>query len=330
LAYLAAGHSGLRVIDVSDPTNPYEVGRCPVPGYAEGVYVSGSLAYVATWGPNSLRVVDVSNPFNPHVVGYCTTPTMAVNVYVHDSIAYVAATESGLRIIDVSNSASPHELGYYNTPGSAEGVYVLDFLAYIADHQRGLCIVDVTDPATPHRLGHFDNSKWALEVFISGSLAYIADMYGLYVVDVSAPSNPHQVGYYNTTGLAEEVWVSGSLSFVADYDAGLVILEYLNETFVEESSEPLNFSLYQNYPNPFNPTTTIEYNLPKNGHAVIEIVDILGRQIRTLIAKERTAGSHQVTWNGLDDAGNRVASGVYLYRMTAEGFTETRKLLLLK
>ena len=62
----------------------------------------------------------------------------------------------------------------------------------------------------------------------------------------------------------------------------------------------------------------------------IKIVDILGRRVRTLISEERTAGPHQITWNGLDDHGHPVASGVYLYTLKSEGYTETRKLLLIR
>ena len=93
---------------------------------------------------------------------------------------------------------------------------------------------------------------------------------------------------------------------------------------------PKTFQLFQNHPNPFNSTTTIQYDLPKNSHVELEIIDLLGRRVRTLISEERTAGHHQVTWNGLDDQGHPVASGVYLYTLKAEGYTETRKLLLIK
>ena len=73
-----------------------------------------------------------------------------------------------------------------------------------------------------------------------------------------------------------------------------------------------------------------QYDLPKNGYVDLKIIDLLGRHVRELVSEERSAGHHQVTWKGLDDGGNRVASGVYLYRMTAEDYTETRKLLLLR
>ena len=75
----------------------------------------------------------------------------------------------------------------------------------------------------------------------------------------------------------------------------------------------------------------IQFNaLLKRTFVDLKIIDILGRSVRTLIAEVKNTGTHQVTWNGLDDAGNRVASGVYLYRLTAEGYTETRKLLLIR
>ena len=92
---------------------------------------------------------------------------------------------------------------------------------------------------------------------------------------------------------------------------------------------PATFTLYQNYPNPFNPTTTIDYAVPQNSHVEIRIFDLLGREVRTLVAGEQTAGSHQITWIGLDNTGSPVSSGVYFCTMTAEGFSETRKLLLL-
>ena len=102
-------------------------------------------------------------------------------------------------------------------------------------------------------------------------------------------------------------------------------------TKVEDlNNPPLYFQLYQNHPNPFNPTTTIEYAVPERSYVEIRIIDLLGREMRTLISGARNAGSHQVTWNGLDNTGSPVASGVYFCSMTAEGFSETRKLLLIR
>jgi hypothetical protein len=93
---------------------------------------------------------------------------------------------------------------------------------------------------------------------------------------------------------------------------------------------PLEYVLYQNYPNPFNPQTTINYQTGKRGQVVLEIYNILGRQIRTLVNKIQDPGMHSVIWNGLDDSGNAVAAGVYFSRVQASDFNDSKKLVLLR
>jgi hypothetical protein len=91
------------------------------------------------------------------------------------------------------------------------------------------------------------------------------------------------------------------------------------------------YALYRNVPNPFNPTTVINYDVPEGGGMVtLRIYDVSGRLCRTLANGVVSAGEKSVTWNGRDDHGRHVTSGVYFYRMTAPGFTKTRKMVLLK
>jgi hypothetical protein len=93
---------------------------------------------------------------------------------------------------------------------------------------------------------------------------------------------------------------------------------------------PETFALYQNYPNPFNPSTTISFDLPVKSHVELAIYNILGQRVATLLNQDFPAGEHEAKWYGTSDQGISVASGVYLYRIRAEGFTKTRKMLLLK
>ncbi|RME20695.1 MAG: T9SS C-terminal target domain-containing protein, partial [Candidatus Zixiibacteriota bacterium] len=98
----------------------------------------------------------------------------------------------------------------------------------------------------------------------------------------------------------------------------------------DDTPLPRTFALGQNYPNPFNPSTTIEYSLPRRSRVVIEIFNVLGRNVRRLVDEQAEAGRHRVVWDGRNDAGRPVASGVYLYRLVADDYTATRKMLLLK
>jgi hypothetical protein len=88
--------------------------------------------------------------------------------------------------------------------------------------------------------------------------------------------------------------------------------------------------LQQNYPNPFNPRTRIDFVLPAATHVDLDIYDLLGRQVVSLVNGEVAAGTKSIEWDGTDSFGNRVASGVYFYRLTAPGIAETRKMILLK
>ena len=93
---------------------------------------------------------------------------------------------------------------------------------------------------------------------------------------------------------------------------------------------PSKFVLYQNYPNPFNPATTIRFDLPKESHVEIAIYNVMGQKVATLTDKDFSAGSHQVLWDGKNDMGQAVSSGIYLCRIKAGEFKGLRKLVLVR
>jgi len=94
---------------------------------------------------------------------------------------------------------------------------------------------------------------------------------------------------------------------------------------------PSRFFLEQNYPNPFNPSTTIVYQLNSSSPVKLTVYNVVGHKIRTLVSdKRQEAGNHSVQWNGLDDTGGMVASGLYLYRLESDNQVQTKKMLLLR
>jgi hypothetical protein len=97
-----------------------------------------------------------------------------------------------------------------------------------------------------------------------------------------------------------------------------------------EPSLPSAFELQQNFPNPFNPETVISYTLRHATQASVVIYSLLGRQIATLVDERQTAGTHSITWDGRDQDGRPVASGVYFYRLKAGDVAQTKKMILLK
>jgi flagellar hook assembly protein FlgD len=99
---------------------------------------------------------------------------------------------------------------------------------------------------------------------------------------------------------------------------------------------PIGFVLHQNYPNPFNPSTAIPFEISENAFVTLEVYDVLGREIQTLINQDLSAGAYTVRWDGQSDIGLPVPSGMYFVRLTAieesgtRSFAATRKIVLLK
>ena len=140
-------------------------------------------------------------------------------------------------------------------------------------------------------------------------------------------------------GALDSVFVINvNLNTETDYNQGIQIRFYDQEgkeilagiALLKITPVPARYALGQNYPNPFNPTTTIRFELPEDTHTRIAIYDLLGREIVQLANRPIRAGYHQVVWQGRDTFGNAVPSGMYFYRMEANGFSSTRKMVFLK
>jgi len=129
------------------------------------------------------------------------------------------------------------------------------------------------------------------------------------------PANDRMIifGGYDT-GMKNDVWA----------------LEDLSGTTTGAPPLASALVLHPNMPNPFNPTTTIRFEMPVAGDVTLTVYDVRGTRVRTLVRESRAEGTHAVTWDGRNDRGEQVGSGVYLYRLDAAGTSQTRKMVLLK
>ena len=93
---------------------------------------------------------------------------------------------------------------------------------------------------------------------------------------------------------------------------------------------PVSFDLSQNYPNPFNPSTIINFLIPKKTHVILDVYNLLGQKVTILVDRELSAGKHQIRWDGADQKNNKVASGIYLYRLKADDYVSSKRMFLIK
>ncbi len=148
--------------------------------------------------------------------------------------------------------------------------------------------------------------------------------------------NPHVhfgLGYAESIDSVVIRWPLGYKQVLTDVAINqyhkIVEPEQTNVQMADNGAQPVAFRLEQNYPNPFNPSTTINYHVSEPTTITLTIYDMLGRKVKTLVSSNQLPGTHSVMWNGRDDIGHSVASGVYVYRMQAGKFIASQKMVFM-
>jgi len=134
----------------------------------------------------------------------------------------------------------------------------------------------------------------------------------------------------NLDGVPYGIQTSDEFVFAGTANVTVPAMDMSELEDVEEITIPLVTTLKGNYPNPFNPSTTIAFDLAADGHVSIDVFNIKGQKVKTLTNEMMKAGRYSVVWNGDDNIGRAVGSGVYFYRMTSGQYTKTQKMLLMK
>lgn len=314
--------SGLEVFDISDPHNPFPVGHLDTPWLWSPPSVGSIHVYLPTY--QGLWVIDVSDPSQPTKIGELAIS--AADVFAVEPYLF-ASSGGNLRVIDVSNPALPDVAMSVPLGANSFGLWVEGSFAYISTGTK-LWVVNVANPLQPIVVGSFTTSSlWSVRV--RGQFAYLSDYPFLRILDITNPALPVEVGNIETPGVDNRVAVAPPFIYaVVDYGP---LLKY--ETPWITDARPalgMRLGLKQNYPNPFNPSTTIAFETPSSGHVRLDVFDVRGRRVRTLVDESMPAGAHLVTWDGRDNAGNTAGSGVYFYRLAAGGKSEAKKMMILK
>ncbi|MCH7496107.1 MAG: T9SS type A sorting domain-containing protein, partial [Candidatus Marinimicrobia bacterium] len=201
-------------------------------------------------------------------------------------------------------------------------------LPYVVEQQ----LVQINDSTYEVYVAAADSSTMA----IAASLRYTVDGDTMPVIAMQF-DDPAAEG--DTTRFRETISLSAAGSKIDYYEILLVddafnlsISSFVPTAVVADigGQLPGEFRLHQNYPNPFNSRTTIKFDLPVNTKVILKIYNILGQEVRTLLNASQAAGIKSIEWDGTDDRGNVVSSGIYLYRLETDHQIKSRKMLFLK
>jgi len=242
------------------------------------------------------------------------------------------------------NCNPPYNLDYFNKKPfpTVNGVYLNgDFVPLGAGGWGGWTVADTVggglikmydDGATKGDAVAGDNI-WTTEVlFATGSSNTHYYKYGLYSKGYTDTLNTGNIPMDNEAGFsmnhtlvisdAAPVYVAPTNNFGSQWNTAV--------ERIPSSTMPVEFVLQQNYPNPFNPTTEITYAIPEKTHVSLTVYNTVGQLIKRLMDGEQIAGSYRAVWDGTDEQGTTVPSGVYFYRLQTASFAKTMKMTLMK
>lgn len=222
--YLYFGNGAvLDVAYIGDPQVPFVTGSLPLPDIINGLWIEGSILYVAA-DDAGLRVIDISSPYRPVEIGHLALESgAAMDVEVVVDTAHVV-TSHALHTVDVSTPAEPELLGRVTwVPGSGRGVAVRGAVAFVACESNGLRAIDIWNPSRPKLLSTYELPEaHAYDVAIGHGHAFVAGFWwGLRVVDVSDPFSMLEVGGGGSMGFAEAVVSNHEWAFTANLEDGI-------------------------------------------------------------------------------------------------------------
>jgi len=206
-AYIAAGATGLRIVNIADQPAPYETGYLDTPNSTGSIKVSGDYAYLTMYGGGlgELCIVNITNPANPFETGHYYTPGLAEEVEISGNYAYVADYYSGLRILNIENPYSPYEAGYYDTPGISHNISVVGIYAYVADEDH-FEILDCSEALFVYNLRQNSANSFSLRPYYPNPFNNTTAI--PFTLDKALPV---KITVYNNLGQEVEIVFKGTL-----------------------------------------------------------------------------------------------------------------------
>jgi len=328
-AYIADHTTGLRVADISVPSDPELGVSTYLGGDAWSVVRQDDHLYVAVDGLGLVTLSLEDDPGDPVLSGFCITGGTPRDIVVQDDVAYIAAGSAGLVTLDITDPTTPGVMDDMFTSQAIHHVAVAGDYAYGIDDET-LVVFDVSDPGDITPVASLGLRGPLCGVEVSGDVAYVVDPYiGLYVIDIADPENPAVIGggiassYFVTSLTLSPDWL-----YIVDGEGVFQMSRHGTPTLVEQTPRPRSALTVS--PNPFNPRTNITFSLAVTGEVRAGVYDLLGRHVAVLADRRFPVGTHELRWDGRNAAGRAVPTGVYLVRVRTSKGEQSAKMMLVK
>ena len=343
--------SDLQVIEISNETSPHFVTKIlfndtitsELEGYYNFLCLVDSTIYVARKS-QKLFSIDIADPHNPRIKSISILNGLPTGISQSDGYLYVANSDTslplssdipsytGIEIFNISKPNSPVESGFLRM-GSPSGLTTYENNLYVVGEDTlskefGFEKYDITNPSIPIFKYLLNNIAGGADSKADENYVYVVNGNDIFVIDISNPDSGKTIYWENAGTLGTEGFntVAVSKGIVLTGDLGVTVFKNSLVTGIITSiPAPNRFELFQNYPNPFNPSTKIKYQLPSAGYVKLNIYDILGRKVETLVNSYQNVGNYVAKFDA-----SKLSSGVYFYSLQAGTLVETRKMILIK
>ena len=279
--YLADTVNGLRALDITDASQPVQVGSFSQLSYARRLVIKDDYAYVATASEGAMYVINVADPFSPYQVSKFQADGIAVDVVLNGNYATLGTFEDSSNcytVIDVSDPADPRQASAMSIQslecGSPRQMVALDNYVYSAD-EFGLGIYDLSNPNSIKTLGKINldqENDQTVALAVSGNYAYVADAgSGLKIVDVSDPNDPKFVRAFAPEEMAGSIFSAngGEMLYVGQYSSGILAAANANP-----GENPVSLGRYQTRGSVEETTVQGDILVASEGKGGLEILDV--------------------------------------------------------
>ncbi len=333
LMYILNPYQGFKIYDISDLDHIVHLSTI-IRESTTDMIIRDTLAYVSSYD-TGVDVIDMSDPDNARVLDTYFAPRTPHKLALSDDVLLIADGIFGLKIVSVEEPENMLPLCSFTAIGSFNSVEVNGDVAYVAVGDS-LLILDISIPEMPIVVSYIKPHEGCQIDYcvIQDGLLFVNDSNWneLFIYDIENPYQPALLLDFPWGYNTKHIQVVGDILYTANEHGGINMLD-LQLMGVETDQldvSPEYNTVLSNYPNPFNPSTTIAFTIPTDGCVTLEVFNIKGQKVKSLLDRRMEKGEHAITWHGDDDSGKSCSSGVYLYRMKAGDATKTSRMLLMK
>jgi len=271
-AYLADKEGGLVILDLTNLTDPKEIGRYRVAEDIVGavnLFVEDAFAFVAN-DVDGARIFDISNKTDPQLESEYHDELYYWDVYTDSNYAYFSTIGDGLEIFDVSDKSNPIEIAQYNSGGFIWSIWGSENYLFTADLTFGLEVLNITEKTSPTKIGSYnDLIGQPYSIIVEDDFAFVAEgNEGLEIINISSIDSPIEICQYSGGNSIVDVEYFNETIFLADKYDGLIILDYTNKT------QPTEIGSYNVEGDVWNVFFDGEYAFLANGHDGLVILGL--------------------------------------------------------